>query len=385
MNKRKIPLAWKQLVRQKGRFIIALAGISFADILILMQLGFQSALLDTNTLLPKLIEADIILTSSQAQNFGLLKEFPRRRLFQTKNLPQVESADALYVSLGNWKNPDTKTESTILVLGFNPAKSAFNLPEIKQNLKLIQYPDTLLFDQNSRGEYENFITQVNQGKSVTTELQRRKISIKGLYRVGSSFIADGSLMTSDQNFLRIFKGRTAGEVSLGLIKLKPGIDADFTVNELKSLLPSDVKVFTLKEFIASEKNYWQTSTSIGFIFSFGVVVGFLVGVIIVYQILFSDVSDHLPEYATLKAMGYSNSYLLRVVFQEAIILAICGYIPGCLISIGLYEITRSATSLPLIMPPTRIIQTLGLTIVMCVASGAIAVRKLGSADPADIF
>ena len=385
MNKRKIPLAWKQLIRQKGRFIIAIAGISFADILILMQLGFQSALLDTNTLLPKLIEADIILTSSQAQNFGLLKEFPRRRLFQAKNLPQVESADALYVSLGNWKNPDTSTESTILVLGFNPARPAFNLPEIKQNLKLIQYPDTLLFDQNSRGEYENAIAKITTGKSVTTELQGRKIYIKGLYQVGSSFIADGSLMTSDQNFLRIFKGRTAGEVSLGLIKLKPGIDADFTVNELKSLLPSDVKVFTLKEFIASEKNYWQTSTSIGFIFSFGVVVGFLVGVIIVYQILFSDVSDHLPEYATLKAMGYSNSYLLRVVFQEAIILAICGYIPGCLISIGLYEITRSATSLPLIMPPTRIIQTLGLTIVMCVASGAIAVRKLGSADPADIF
>ncbi|MGD1911511.1 MAG: ABC transporter permease DevC [Rivularia sp. (in: cyanobacteria)] len=385
MKKRKISLAWKQLIRQKGRFIIAIAGISFADILILMQLGFQSALLDTNTLLPKLIEADIILTSSQAQNFGLLKEFPRRRLFQAKNLPQVESADALYVSLGNWKNPDTKTESTILVLGFNPARPAFNLPEVKQNLKLIQYPDTLLFDGNSRGEYENAIAKITKGKSVTTELQARRISIKGLYRVGSSFIADGSLITSDQNFLRIFKGRTAGEVSLGLIKLKPDSDENNTVTELKSLLPSDVKVFTLKEFIASEKNYWQTSTSIGFIFSFGVVVGFLVGVIIVYQILFSDVSDHLPEYATLKAIGYSNFYLLRVVFQEAIILAVCGYIPGCLISIGLYEITRSATSLPLIMPPSRIILSLGFTIVMCVASGAIAVRKLGSADPADIF
>ncbi len=385
MKTRKTPLAWKQLMRQKGRFIVAIAGISFADILILMQLGFQSALLDTNTLLPKLIETDIILTSSQAQNFGLLKEFPRRRLFQAKNLPQVESADALYISLGNWKNPETKSESTILILGFNPARPAFNLPEIKQNLKLIQYPDTLLFDRNSRGEYENVITQVTQGQSVTTELQGRKINIKGLYQVGSSFIADGSLITSDQNFLRIFNGRTAGEVSLGLIKLKPGSDADQTVTRLKNLLPTDVRVFTLEEFIASEKNYWQTSTSIGFIFSFGVVVGFLVGVIIVYQILFSDVSDHLPEYATLKAMGYSNSYLLRVVFQEAIILAVCGYIPGCLISIGLYEMTRSATSLPLIMPINRIIQTLGLTIVMCVASGAIAVRKLGSADPADIF
>ncbi len=385
MMKRKIPLAWRQLMRQKGRFIVALAGIGFADILILMQLGFQSALLDSNTLLPELIEADIILTSRQKQNFGLLKEFPRRRLFQAKNIPEVETADPLYVNLGTWKNPQTKLESTILVLGFNPARPAFNLPEVKQNVDFIKYPDTVIFDRASDKKYAGTTDQLTQGKSVTTELQGRKITIKGLYQVGASFIADGSVMTSDQNFLRIFNGRKAGKVSMGLIRLKPGSDANEIVSKLKSQLPNDVKIFTRQEFITSERTYWETNTSIGFIFSFGVVVGFVVGLIIVYQILFSDVSDHLAEYATLKAMGYSNLYLFGVVFQEAIILAICGFFPGCLISIGLYGVTRSATSLPLMMPINRVIEIFILTIVMCIASGAIAARKLSSADPADIF
>jgi len=156
---------------------------------------------------------------------------------------------------------------------------------------------------------------------------------------------------------------------------------NYVAEKLKSQLPNDIKIFTRQEYITAEKTYWQTSTSVGFIFSFGVVVGFVVGVIIVYQILFSDVSDHLAEYATLKAMGYSNLYLLGVVFQEAIILAICGYFPGCLISIGLYGLTRNATSLPLMMPIDRVIQIFVLTIVMCVVSGAIASSKLRSADP----
>jgi putative ABC transport system permease protein len=382
---RRIFLAWRQLTKAKGRLAVALSGIAFADILMLMQLGFQSALFDSNTRLHKLLNADVILVSKQAQNLGLVNTFPRRRLLQAANLPEVESVSPLYVRLANWRNPQTKLESSILVIGFNPASPVFNLPEVNKNLDLIKYPDTLLFDRSTRGQFQETIAQVSQGKPVSTEIQGRRINISGLYKVGSSFIADGSLMTSDQNFLRIFSGVQAGEVSVGLINIKPGSNADAVAVKLRSQLANDVKVFTNQEFIEFEKNYWQRSTTIGFIFNLGVVMGFLVGVIIVYQILYSDVADHLPEYATLKAMGYSNFYLLNVVFQEAVILAVFGYVPGYLISTGLYALTRNATNLPLFMTPERIIQVLILTITMCVISGAIAMQKLRSADPADIF
>ncbi|NJL10769.1 MAG: ABC transporter, partial [Calothrix sp. SM1_7_51] len=157
MIKSKTPLAWRQLIKAKGRFAVALSGIAFADILMLMQLGFQSALFDSNTRLHKLLNTDVVLISSQAQNLGLVNTFPRRRLFQAANLPEVESASSLYVRLANWKNPQTKLESSILVIGFNPNSSAFNLPEIKENLNLIKYPDTLLFDRSSRGKYQETI------------------------------------------------------------------------------------------------------------------------------------------------------------------------------------------------------------------------------------
>ena len=383
-------IAHLQFVQNLGDVIFhcsftALSGIGFADILIFIQLGFKSALLDSNTGLPSLLQADLLLVSRQAQNFGQLDTFPRRRLFQAKNIPEIESADPLYVSVGAWKNPQTKKESSLVILGFNPGRPAFNLPEINQNLKIIQYPDVLLFDRGSDGEYKDAIAQIAQGNPVSTELQGRKITVKGLYRVGASFIADGSVITSDQNFLRIYKDRTAGEVSMGLITLKSGSDASTVAAKLRSQLPDDVKVFTRQEFVIAERKYLETGTSIGFIFTFGVVVGFVVGVIIVYQILFSNVTEHLAEYATLKAMGYSNGYLLGVVFQEAIILAISGFFPGCLIAVGLYGVTSSVTSLPLVMTLGRVIQVLVLTIIMCAASATIAVEKLRAADPADVF
>ncbi|QSJ16335.1 FtsX-like permease family protein [Nostoc sp. UHCC 0702] len=385
MFQRKIPLAWLQLMKQRGRFIVALCGITFAVFLMLMQLGFQSALYDSNTRFHELLQTDLVVISRQAQNLGLLSSFPRRRLFQAANLREVESVNPLYIRLGVWKSLETKLDESILVIGFNPEKPAFKLPAVNQNLDIIKYPDNFLFDRNANGKYQQAIAQITQGKPVTTELQGRKVTIAGLYEVGASFVANASVITSDQNFLRIFSTQQPGKVNLGLIQLKSGSDANVVVKALQSYLPDDVKVLTRQEFIDFEKKYWQETGAIGFIFSLGVTIGFLVGVIIVYQIIYSDVIDHMAEYATLKAMGFRNIYLLSVVFQEALILAVLGYIPGCLISFCMYNLTRSATKLPLFMNLERVIQVLILTIFMCIISGAIAMRKLNAADPADIF
>lgn len=385
MFKRRIPLAWRQLMKQKGRFLVAICGITFADFLMLMQLGFQSALYDSNTRFHEVLQADLVLVSRQGQNLGLLSSFPRRRLFQAANLSEVESVNPVYVRLGVWKSPQTKLDESILVIGFNPEKPAFNLPEVNQQLARIKYPHTLLFDRNSSGKYEQAIAQISQGQPVITELQGRRVQIQGLYEVGASFVANGSVITSDQNYLRIFPGQKPGQVNLGLINLRPGSNADLVAKALESYLSDDVRVFTHEEFIDFEKQYWRENGAIGFIFSLGVTIGFLVGVIIVYQIIYSDVMDHLPEYATLKAMGYRNVYLMFVVIQETLILAISGFIPGGLVSFFMYNFTRNITKLPLFMTPDRLIFVLLLTVIMCLISGAIAMGKLNSADPADIF
>jgi putative ABC transport system permease protein len=246
-------------------------------------------------------------------------------------------------------------------------------------------PDVLLFDRGSRGDYTTAIADLQQGKTVRTEARERKLNIKGLFLSGASFAADGNVITSDLNFHRIITSRNPSQVSAGLIQLQPGIEPSAMAEILRQNLPQDVKVLTKAEFVNFEKQYWAENTSIGFIFTMGTAIGFVVGVVIVYQILSGDVAEHTAEYATLKAMGYRNSYLLIVVFQEAMILALLGFIPGSVIAVSLYALTRNATNLPLFMTVGRVITVLSLTIVMCLISGGIATRKLRAADPADIF
>ncbi|NJK74890.1 MAG: FtsX-like permease family protein [Richelia sp. CSU_2_1] len=383
--RRRTSLGWLQLSHDKGRMVVAIAGIAFADILMFMQLGFQNALYSSNTRLHETLQTDLILMSPQGRNLLNLSSFPRRRLYQAMNVPGVKSADPLYVKLANWKVPETRRETSIMVLGFNPDRPAFTLPEVNQNLNSIKLPDTVLFDRASRGNYQDAIAQINQGKSVKTEIDRRTITIDGLFTIGASFAADGALITSDQNYLRLFPKQDSASVNAGLIQLQPGADPVEVQQVLKAHLPSDVQVLTKQEFIEFEKNYWAKNTAIGFVFNLGVAMGFVVGVIIVYQVLSTDVSDHMAEYATFKAMGYRNMYLLGIVFEEAIILSVLGFLPGVGVSIGLYSLTRQATNLPLYMTLLRAVAVLILNMVMCSISGAIATRKLQAADPADIF
>ncbi|OLP19237.1 ABC transporter [Leptolyngbya sp. 'hensonii'] len=383
--RRRTPLGWLQLNHQKGRLLVALAGIAFADVLIFMQLGFQGALYDSNTRLHRSLDTDIVLISPQARNLVNMSTFPRRRLFQAENVSGVAYADPLYTAFANWKNPQTHKETAILVIGFNPNRPAFNLPEVNRYEDEIKLPDRVVFDRASRGEYTQALSQLDQGQTVTTELERRTIYLIGTFRVGASFATDGTLMTSDQNFLRLFPRRKAESVSVGLVRVKPGFDPQQVATILKQTLPNDVLVLTLPEFVEFEKEYWSKNTAIGFVFGLGTAMGFVVGVIIVYQVLSTDVNAHMAEYATFKAMGFRTVYLLGIVFEEAVILAILGFLPGVGASLGLYHLTRNATNLPIVMTVFRATEVLVLTIVMCLISGTIATRRLRSADPAEIF
>lgn len=383
--RRRTPLGWLQLTHSKSRLLVAISGIAFADVLMFMQLGFQESLYDSNTRIRRALNTDIVLVSPKAKNTQNLSTFARRRLYQAMDVPGVESAHALYSQTINWKNPQTREDNPLQLIGFDPNSQAFNLPEVNQQLDEIKIPDVVLFDRESRGDYDNVIAEVSRGNTVSTEAEGRKITVKGLFSLGASFGTDGILMTSDQNFLMMFPRRDAGSVSLGLIDVEAGADPAVVAEALELHLPEDVEVMTIAEFIEDEQKYWQEESPIGFIFTLGTAMAFIVGVVIVYQILSTDVAAHLQEYATFKAMGYRHRYLLAIVFEEAIILAFLGFIPGFVLPIGLYRVAAKATSLPIAMTLIRATSVLILTIVMCMISGGIATQKLQSADPADMF
>lgn len=381
----KIPLAWLQLSHEKIRLLVALAGIGFADLLMFMQLGFRDALFDSAIVLNESFRGEVFLLSPQSDTLVALESFSQGRLYQALSIKGVQAVSPVYLDLAIWKNPVTSETRAIQVIGFNPQKNILDLPGIEDNLDEIKLEDVVIFDQRSRPEFGPIPELFQQGENFTTEVASHQVRIGGLFTLGASFGADGNIVTSDLNFMRIFDGRQQGLIDVGVISLEPRVNADAVAKVLREKLPSDVRVFTREEFIAFEKKYWQTSTAIGFIFTLGTAMGFIVGTVIVYQVLYTDVADHLPEYATLKAMGYTDWYLLGVVFQEAIILALLGFLPGIGISTVLYHLAAGATNLPIRMTINRAVTVIIMTLVMCLVSGGIAVRKLRAADPADIF
>ncbi|MFW9261960.1 ABC transporter permease DevC [Nostoc sp. CALU 546] len=382
---RKTPLAWRQLMKEKTRLAVAVAGITFADMLMFIQLGFESALFDAAVKPHRNLQADLILINPQFQTLFSVKNFSRERLYQALGYEGVQSVNSVYISTGQWRNPETRLERAILVWGVDPVQPAFKSPEINQNQDDLKQLYQVIFDQAGRPEYGAVADIFKKTGKFDTELNSKAVFVKGLFTDGASFAADGNVITSDSTFLQLFPERKPDRIEVGLITLQPDVDVEKVRSQLVNGLPKDVRVLTPEEFAKVERTYWEEGTGIGFIFGLGTAVGFIVGIVIVYQILYSDVSDHLPEYATLKAMGYTDNYLLGVLIQEALLLAILGFLPGFFLSFGLYQVTYAATMLPIFMKMERAIQVWILTVIMCSVSGAIAMRKLRSADPADVF
>ncbi|BAY84394.1 glycolipid ABC exporter inner membrane subunit [Calothrix parasitica NIES-267] len=383
----RIPLAWFNLVHEKTRLLVAIAGVSFAVLLVFMNLGFFGALAKTASTFYNQIDAEIYLVSPQTNEFSTTKPFPRSRIYQAAGIEGVKDVMPLYLGYLQWRNPQSKLSRAMFVFGINPHDSVFLLRDLQlpENQKALLEIDTVLIDRLSRPEFGS------QNIGITTQAKSmgayRQVKIGGQFSLGGGFAADGTLIMSDQNFRRFFDPFPLDRISLGLIKLKEGVNTEQVVKKLRQTLPKDVEVMTKQEIAGRDRDYWINATATGFIFGMGVVVSCIVGIVIVYQILYADVYNHLRQYATLRAMGYRSRYLCSIVIQEAVILAVLGYIPGFIIAFSLYELARTASNggLPIAMEFGRAVFVLFLTILMCTLSGLISIRKVMTADPAEVF
>ena len=394
------PLAWSQLSHQKVRLLVATTGVCFANILMFTQVGLLKMLTEGTTKLHESLGGDLFLVSSFSPTLRWNTSFSRAYIYQASAVNEVADAVPIYLGTGEWVNPEyflatdkddssLKTMSRfgkqVRIIAFNPVKSkALNLPDVKQQINKLKIPNSVLYDsqsQSSLGEVPQIFTE--QGK-VTTVVDNHRTYIVGLFEMGSTLFTNGNVVMSDWNYAQRRGDKILKQVSIGTIFLKPEANINTVKAKLKAILPPDIEIHTREELIEKEQKF-ESSEPNGIVLRFGTAVGFVVGVIIVYQVLYSDINDHISEYATLKAMSYSDNYLLFVVIQEAVILAVMGFAPGFITSVGLYQLLVSLTKIPLAMRASVAIQVFILTVVMCTVSGAIATNKLRSADPADIF
>ena len=379
------PLGWLQLKHKPLRLLVALAGIGFAVLLILMQLGFRAALFESAVRFHERFDYDIALFSPDSVFIVRPQTFSIRRLYQAMGYEAVEDATPVYIFPSVWKNPWTNQRRSINTVGFHPDDRLLDLPGFDEVRQRLRQQDVVLFDRGSRPEFGPVAEAIDNGARVVTEINDREIEVAGLFEMGTSFGIDGTVITSDDNFLRLFPTRPRSEIQLGLLRLHDGYDPETVRDAMDTYLPDDVLVMTKAQFVQREKDYWNRATPIGYIFAFGAIMGFVVGAIIVYQILFADVSEHLNEYATLRAIGYKNRFVSGIVLQQAAILAVLGYLPGLGVAWWLYGKAAGATNLPLYITQDRAVTVFLLTLAMCAISGLLAVRKVRRLDPAEVF
>jgi putative ABC transport system permease protein len=354
--------------------------------MMLFQVGLNSALFAQVVAPIKQMRADVVLLSAQFEFLGTSHEFPQGRLYSAQSDPAVEGATSLNLGSLPFKNPATGRARDIFFLAFDPSEQPFTNPEIIAQQDKLKLESVILFDRLSRADYGPVaqMLSANNGE-VDSEIVDRHVQIEGLFSMGVTFAADGNILMSRDTYLKISPGARNDQISLGLLTLKPGADADAVAAALGKRLPDDVSVLSYRQFIAKEERYWADRTPIGFVITASMLVSLIVGAVIVYQILYTDVTDHLPEYATLKAIGFTDGYFVRLVLQESVILSVSGFVPGLGLAAGLYWATRTYGHMPAYLTCGNVALVFSLSLGMCLLAGALATRKLRRANPADIF
>jgi putative ABC transport system permease protein len=387
----RVPLAWRNLTQDRRRLAVAVSGIGFAVVLMFMQTGFRNALFDSTLQILVDLNADIVLISKLRYMLPANQTFGMTRLRQAKACEGVKAVYPVYTERTRavWKQPGGRAYP-IRVLASDPADPALLIPEVSLYACELKQKGTALIDRKNKSIYGPPGSRApwNQWRDMT--LAGQAIRLVGTFQLATDFVNDGNLYMSSVNFARFFAGRTPGAdpldaVDLGVVQLEEGTDPQKAKQRIAARMPDDVNVYTKAEAIARERNFWSTATPVGYVFMLGTAIGFVVGTIICYQIIQSDIADHMPEFATLKAMGYRNSYFVGFVLLESVYLSLLGFIPGTLVAYSLYEVLARCTGLLMVMTVPRAASMFLMTLGMCIASGCLAMRKVIAADPASLF
>jgi putative ABC transport system permease protein len=382
-----IPIAWRNLTENKLRLLASLAGTAFAVTLMFMENGFRNALLESMVELIRHLDGQIFLVSRTLYTLSVPYSFPNRRLEQASALPEVTAGVPISIETRRsfWRNPADGLPRLIRVVAYPPRGDALDIAAVVRRRDDWDRPGTAMADALSRTERLGPLAP-----GMVSELSGQAVRILGTFDLGADFQSDGTLVMSSSSLQDIFPDRLGltradDAVTVGLLRVRPGVDLERVRTSVEAALPADVRVLTKAGLIAKEQGFWDHVAPIGTVFSIGVVMGFIVGLAICYQVLFSDISERLAEFATLKAMGYSDLRLFSIVVHQAVYLALLGYLCGLGVSLALFGVVHRSTGLPMDLRLGDAAAILGLTVVMCVSSGCLAARRLASADPAQLF
>jgi putative ABC transport system permease protein len=372
-------VAWRILTHEKGRTALATVGIFIAILLVFIELGFFVAVPQGGMLVYSKMRFDLLLCSGGYVYQAQSGDFPRIRLYQALAMPAVASAAPIYFGAARWLNTAGGQRSDIFVIGLRTGDRVFAVPDIERQLDVLDRPDTVLVDSATRASFG----PLTSGQLV--EIGGHTETIGGRYDLGTGFLGLGVALVSEANFFRLFPTRPTSSVNLGLVELKPRVDPDRAAAQLRAILPDDTIVFTRNALEDREVAYWTTRTSTGLIFGSGLLVAFIVGIMVLYQTLSTQISRQLPEFATLKAIGYTDSALAGIVIALSLLIVVVAFVPALSAALALYSVIRSETLLPVALSAGRLSAVFAITLLMATMSAFLSLGALRRADPADVF
>jgi len=392
------PLALKNLADRPLRTIVSATGIGFAIVLMFLQLGFMGAVGDTAVKVFDRLDGELIIRSPEYLQIFDPRSVPSSLVPMILSVAEVADVRTIDLGLTNWRNPFNGELRPVALMGIDPERPSLNIDGIESLRKRLRQAQHVLVDSASRADYGPADGSSFGIDDIGTKLEitGQTVVITGTFVMGTGLAANAAVLTSHGGFNRLSPERLSplvdqDRVSMIVIKLSGGVDpvtAEAAIKERLARLDgrsSSFKVMSMQEAIDHERWHWYVRTPIGIIFGAGVLIGVIVGGVICYMILAGDVIARLPEYATLKAIGYPNSYLMKVILGQAAWLAGLAFPPAILVSIALYTLTSVYSGVEIRMSFPRLILVAVLSMAMCGTAGWLALRKMTKAEPANLF
>ncbi|MDX1930036.1 MAG: ABC transporter permease DevC [Pirellulaceae bacterium] len=380
-----VAIGWSQLSHGKTRMIVALCGVSVIVAMILTVLSLKDAVIESTLQVPKSLKGDVIVMSARTQTILRPAPFPRRFLDRLHGIDGVAAVSSVAIENARWINPETRQEHPIRVFGLDLEFDVIALPGIDPGEPRLKMKDTIIFDASSRPKFGPVAQRFKSGQGFSTEVNGRRVDVCGLTYAGVSIAADGNLFTTHANFQRLFPNLGGSRSHIGVIRLKASSSQAEVARQVREMLGSEARVLTRTEMMEAEKAFMKLNDPVDDIMGMIASVAFFVGMIIVYQILYTDVVNHLPQFATLKAIGFTGFFLLGIILAEGVILSLLGFGPGLIMAHGLTILAQHATLLPVTITLSNTFGVLLAAISMCVFAASIAVRKITQAEPASVF
>lgn len=414
-----VSLARKNLLEDIPRFLVAQAGILFAVSLVTLQTGIFSGFSQSTVKLINNSSADLWVTSNSLVQLELTLPLPVSELLKARQVSGVDRAEGLLFSGAQWVPPEGDM-ARVRVVGFDPSGELYRPPKIAEgNLRELHQPYTVMInatDQDSLNVSET---------GVEVPMNSLPANVIGITEDNASMISNPFVITSLRNANAYLNAGRRSQIECQLpqgssqlqcvnrfddieqpskaevpsqprdlaasdlitfilVKAEPNVKLSTLKQRLEDNL-NQVSVYTQQELIEKTQIYWQQRTGIGFILGLGALVGVIVGVVVVSQILYSSVSDHLKEFGTLKAMGASAGMIYRVIIEQALWMAILGYLPAMILCLGLARVINNTQGELLLINAQSAIAIFVVTIIMCIGSAIFAIQKVNRVDPAIVF